>query len=89
MTDVNVDIGGAVNKLITLKDNKILPKEGIWRYVMIGAISFFVVLILIFIGFVIKPLLYIVIFSVMVIVSVMIGVGVSRWQATQNKNTNL
>lgn len=79
------DVNDAVNKVTALKDSKLLPKEGVWRYVIIGAIGLFVVLVLLFIGFVIKSLLYIAIFIVIVVVAILIGVGVSQWQASQKQ----
>jgi hypothetical protein len=73
-----VDVTAAVNKVTNLKDSKVIPKDGVWRYVVIGVIGFLVVLALLFIGFVIKSLLYVAIFLVIMVVAVIVGVGVSQ-----------
>ena len=88
MVDIKVDVTAAVDKVTGLKDNKLLPKEGLWRYVVIGGIGFFAVLVLLFIGFIIKSILLIAVFIVIVVVAILIGVGVSRWQASKNNEKN-
>jgi hypothetical protein len=83
MDDVKTDVTNIVNKTVTLNNSKVLPQNGIWRFVIIGAIGLVVVLVLLFLGFIIKSLLYVVIFSVIVIVAVTIGVGVSQWKSSK------
>jgi multisubunit Na+/H+ antiporter MnhF subunit len=84
MVDVKAEeVKNIVNKTVTLNNSKVLPQNGIWRLVIIGAIGLVVVLVLLFLGFILKSLLYVVIFLVIVIVAVAIGVGVSQWKSSK------
>ncbi len=83
MVDIKADVTNIVNKTVTLNNSKFLPQNGIWRLVIIGAIGFIAVLVLLFLGFIIKSLLYVLIFLVIVIVSIAIGVGVSKWRSSK------
>jgi hypothetical protein len=83
MVDVKADVTKIVNKTVTLNNSKVLPQNSIWRLVIIGAIGFVVVLVLLFLGFIIKSLLFVLIFLVIVVVAVVIGVGVSQWKSSK------
>ena len=81
MTDVKKDMSNIVNKTLTLNNSKILPKNRTWKLVIFGGIGLAVVLVLLFIAFFIKTLVYVVTLLVVVIVIAIIGIGVVQWQS--------